>query len=237
MIEANTAQIKRYEADLKTFAAKAFPVATRSTLNKGAFSGRKIAINHVAGKMIERNSFTRNSVRVDKASGTDVSRQEARLGSIAAYMAGQEFGETLQAKGKHGRPIPTPASSGEQSLPRRKLPRKPNKFSNIALSRKAAAGANRRARNRIAVMEAAAGKGGSKFVFLDLGRRAGIYRVSGGKRRPKLRKIYDLSRRTVVVPQRKWLKPATDITAKQMPRYYGQELQKQLRKARVLGYR
>lgn len=236
MIEINSDQIQQYESDLKTFAKKAYPFATKATINRAAFTGRDIAQSMVKGKMIERNKFTRQSIQVDTARTLVVSRQFALLGSTADYMKTQEFGGTLQAEGKEGRPIATAAASGESSLPRKRLPRRPNKMRNIQLNRGSRAGANRKAKNKAAIMQAAAGKG-SRFVFLDMGRRSGIYRVLGGKRKPRLRKIWDMSRRTVRVPARPWLKPATDKAARELPRYYRDALLFQLKRQDLFGYR
>jgi len=234
VIEINSADIKQYESDLKMFAKKAFPFATNATVNRAAFTGRAIAQKIVQGKMIERNSWTRKSIQVERSRTLTVSRQQALLGSFADYMRAQEFGVTLQATGSEGRPIATPAASGEQALPRRKLPRKPNKLRNIQLNRGTRPGANRAAKNRVAVLQAASGKG-SRYVFLDMGRRSGIYRVMGGKRKPRISKIWDLSRRVVRVPARPWLKPATDKAVKELPRYYRDALLHQLKRHNIFG--
>lgn len=243
MITVNVTDVAEYEKDLKAFAHRAFPFATKATINRAAFAGRDIAKDVIKGKMIERNRYTARSIQVEMARTLVVSRQEAVLGSTADYMETQEFGGTIQSGGKHGRPIATAAASGESSLPRRKLPRPVNRRDRLKLQRLKA----RKAKNwKQALIFAgqAAVSGGSRVVFLDLGATKGIYRIVGGSRRfkrgwpkgAKLRKLYDLSRRTVAIPARPWLYPATMAAADQMPEFYAEALVFQLRRQGILGY-
>lgn len=233
MIKSNLTDVKQFEADLKRFKASAYPFATKQTINQSARNTVKVAKDIVSGKMTLRNAWTARSIQYDRAQGSVVSAQRALVGSTQPYMADQEFGTTKRAKGGRGVPIATPAASGETSLPRRKLPKKVNRLSSIALKRAGAIRAGSRAqRNRVAV-DMAHGKG---FVFLDLGRRSGIYRVMGGKRKPKLRKVWDMSRPSVVIPQRRWLLPAVEAIAPRMPTYYANALRAQLARHGILGY-
>lgn len=228
--------VKQYEADLKTFARRAFPFATKATVNSAAFAGQKIARDFIKGRFIERNTFTRRSVQVEQARTLNVRRQYATLGSTADYMERQEFGGVIRATGKEGHPIATPAASGEGALPRRKQVPKGRRLGAIRLSGRRVAAKTRKQRNRAVVMQAAARGGRSRYVFLDLGRRAGIYQVLGGKRRPRIKKIWDMSRRTVVTRPRPWLLPATQLAAGRLPQYYADALVFQLRRAGILGY-
>ncbi len=229
MITINSSEIKQFESDLLTFKKRAYPFATKATVNKAAFVGRTIAQSIVRGKMTQRNKFTQQSIRVQQTRTLIVSRQEALLGSVADYMADQEFGTVLFSNGRAGRPIATPYASGEQSLPRRRLPRKANKMANIRLPRGKRPGANRKAKNRAAILMAAQGNG-RRYVFLDMGRRSGIYKVLGGKRKPRIRKVWDMSRRSVRIPARPWLLPATTKASKEMPHYYRDALVFQLKR-------
>lgn len=235
MIQIDASQVRQLESDLKTFKLRAYPFATKETINRTAKAGRKIARDIAKGRFILRNTWTRRSIQVEMARTLNVSRQYATLGSTADYMETQEFGGNKPPLGRWGTPIPTPAASGESSLPRRRLPKRVNKLSSIALGRSRTRVLNRKARNRAAVMEAAS-KGGTGFVFLELGRRAGIYRVSGGTDRPRLTKIWDMSKRIITIPRRPWLLPATNKAIPLMPRYYRDALIAQLRRHNVLGY-
>ena len=91
MISINDKELKRYERDLKTFASRAYPFATRQTVNAAAFKAQGFARENVSRDMVERNRFTRQSVQVDKAGTLNVRRQAARVGSIAPYMELQEY--------------------------------------------------------------------------------------------------------------------------------------------------
>lgn len=234
MLDVDQKQVKEYEQDLKTFARSAFPHATKATLNKAAFETQKRSRMNIRWNMTTRNRFTEQSVQVEMAKGMTVDSQKAVVGSTADYLYDQEFGATVRGKGA-SKAIPTAYSAGQAdgTRPRSKLPRKPNQMQSIQLKRRAA-GQNVWQRNRIAIQLAA--ESGSKFVYLEMGRSKGIFRVLGGKRKPRIRMVWSLSRRSVVVPKNPWLGPATDDTRQDMPRYYREALLYQLRRAGVLGY-
>lgn len=236
MISADDKQLRKLEKDLKTFAAKAFPFATRETLNRAAFETRKRGQMNIRWNMTTRNRFTEQSVRVERAKGLRVESMQARTGAEPDYLYRQEFGGTAKGRGAAQQAIATTYSSGESEgvRPRSKLPRKPNQMQSIQLKRQGAGAKNRRQRNLLATIEAAGS--GSKFVYLDLGRRKGIFRVLGGRRNTRVRMVWDLTRKAVRTPKNPWLKPATDDTVQDMPRYYEQALLQQLQRHGVLGY-
>lgn len=230
MFRIETRDIKRMENDLKAFRAKALPFATRNTVNQAAFTAMGAARKGVRDGMVNRNRFTEQSIRVNQARTLAISRQAATVGSIADYMEDQEFGATQVKSGKEGVAIPTAYSAGQgrDAQPRTRLPRKPNKMANISLQNRAKRGASRKQRNLVAIKTAAAN--GHKFVFLDMGRRKGIFRVTGGKRRPKLQMVHDLTRQAVTIPRNPWLRPAVEQTRPQLPRLYADSLRFQLRR-------
>ena len=179
--------------------------------------------------MVNRNRFTKQSIQVEQARTLNVARQSSAVGSTQSYMADQEFGATKSKKGKRGVAITTGYAAGQEGQePRTKLARKPNKMANIRLRRKRKKGKNRLQQNIIAIHEAAAS--GQKYVFLDLGRREGIFKVIGGKRRPKIKMVQDLSNESVDVPRNPWLKPVVDTTRSVMPTFYRDALVFQLRR-------
>lgn len=229
MIKVNTKQIKEYEKDLKTFAERAYPYATRYTVNTAAFKARELSQDNLRSDMVLRNRFTVNSIRVDKTGTLAVSRQAAVVGSIADYLETQEFGGTKQSSGGKGVAIATSYSAGEEGQrPRTRLPRRPNKMGNIQLQKRRKAGSSRKQQNFIAVQQAA--KSGQKFIYLDLGRRRGIFRVTGGKRKPKLKMVQDLTRSSVTIPKSPWLAPAVKDTEKYIPGIYLDALKFQLQR-------
>ncbi len=235
MIKLDDKQLKRFEADLKTFASRAFPFATKQTINGTAFEAQKRAKSNIRESMITRNRFTESSVRVVQARGLVVNRQEARTGSIAAYMADQEFGDTKHSTGKHGVAIPTSYSAGQgEAKPRSRLPRKANALQNVQLSkRRGRSKGSKLQQNFVKVKQAA--ENGDRYVFLDLRRGPGIFRVLGGKRKPRIRMIADLSRRSVVIPRNPWLAPAAEAARRGIPVRYERALRFQLRRQGILG--
>lgn len=230
MLTINDKQIRRYEDDLKTFKRKAYPFATRATVNGAAFSARGFAQENIRNSMIERNRFTASSVRVKQSRTLDVRRQAAIVGSIADYMEDQEFGATKTRKGKKGVPIQTSYSAGlaKDAQPRTRLPRKANALQNIQLRKRRKKGSSRKHQNFIAIRQAA--ETGSKYVYLDLGRKQGIFRVLGGKRRPYIRMVADLSETSVNIPKNPWLAPAVARTEQEIPGLYAEALRFQLRR-------
>ncbi len=215
MFKMDTSNIEKLERDLGKMAEKAIPFAIRNTLNKSAFVAREEYQDQIRENMVTRNKFTERSVRVKTTKSLNPKRMEAIVGSIADYMESQEFGDVKAKKGKEGVPIATSYAAGlsEQAKPRTRLPRKPNKMQNIILSKKRK-GANRKQRNVIAVKEAA--KSGQKYAFLDMGRTKGLFKVVGGKRRPRVKMVHDLSRTSVRIPRNPLLKPAVAATRPKM---------------------
>lgn len=230
MFSIDDREIKRLERNLKTFKARALPFATKATINEAAFTARRIAQVGIRRKLITRNKFTEQSVRVVQSKGLNINRQAAIVGSMTPYMEIQEFGGTKRKKGKKGVPIATSYGSGEGegARPRTRLPRKPNKLQNIKLARSSNKGKGRRQKNLIAVRVAA--KSGQKYVYLDLGRREGLFKVIGGKRNPRVKMVWSLENETVVIKKRPWLFPATQKAAAFIPRNYRRALQFQLKR-------
>lgn len=228
MFAVNDSDIKQMESDLKTFASKALPFATRNTVNGAAFEARKIAQTGIRENMVNRNRFTVQSVRVEQTRTLNIRNQAAIVGSIADYMADQEFGAIKNKTGKEGVVIATSysAGQGEDAQPRTRLPRKPNKMANIQLQKRRKKGSSRKQQNLVAIKQAA--KTGRKYVFLDLGRRQGIFKVIGGKRRPKIKMVHDMTSESVVIPKNPWLKPAVDKV--DVPKIYRKSLEFQLKR-------
>ena len=230
MFKIDTKDIKQLEDDLKRFAFRAYPFATKSTLNRSAFEAQKIARSNVSKDMIERNKFTKQSIQVKQAKTLNVRQQSASVGSIAPYMETQEFGGIKHSKGKQGVPIATSYSAGQgmSSGARTRLSRKSNKLANIQLNKRGARAKNKRQRNLLAVKEAASS--GNKFVYLELQKKKGIFKVIGGKRSPKLRMVHDLTEQSVTIQKNPWLRPAVQRVEVLMPGYYRDALIFQLKR-------
>ena len=151
------------------------------------------------------------------------------MGTIADYLEVQEFGGTKLKRGSVGVAIPTSYAAGQAlgSQPRIRLARRANQLKAIRLKRSRKRGSNRKQRNIAAI------RSGQKFVFLDLGRRQGIFRVLGGKRKPRIKMVWDMTQQAVVIPRNPWLQPATRRVEKVLPRLYREALRFQLRRHRL----
>lgn len=202
--------VTRMEHYLEAFNKRALPHATRNTVNTAAFQARGFAQENIRENMTTRNKFTERSVRVEQTKSLDISKQESTVGSVAGYLADQEFGATKHKTGSEGVAIATSysAGQGENTQPRTRLPRRPNKLANIQLQRRRKKGGSRKQQNLMAIRQAATT--GRKYLFLDLGRSKGIFRVVGGRRRPKIKMVHDMSRESVVIPKNPWLEPAQE---------------------------
>lgn len=239
-ITLDDSDIKRFERDLKLFARKAFPFATKETINRAAFGTQKAARATIAKTMITRTKGKRSaagSVLVNPTKTLRVSRQIAATGSTELFMERQEFGFTERSEGKHGVPLITAFASGEgmQTVPRRRLATRVHHVPNIQLRRQGRRRLSARQRTLVAVKQAA--KSGNKFVFLNLGRKKGLFKILGTKKKPLPRMVADLSGRTHQIQPRPWLKPSFDLVARQLPRFYRDALRKQIHRHRVFSAR
>jgi len=76
-------------------------------------------------------------------------------------------------------------------------------------------------------------KTGRKDVFIDTGRKQFIARVTGGKRNPRVKMLYDLSHRSTPIPRNPWLAPATDKAVTKRQGFYNKHLKKQFERLKV----
>lgn len=224
-------QLIEFERTLRLFAAKAQPHAVRGMLNTAAFQTQKEARNTIKSRMVirARGKFGAvGSVLVNRTVGLNVRTMRSATGSIAGYMADQEFGGSKATKGKRGVPIPTTSASGEGrgARPRRRVPRRGRALRNIRLSSRRnnpKGGALSRNRKAFIAVKLAQQKG-DEFVFLDLQRAPGIYRVT----RQGINLIYETKRTSVTIPRNPWLKPSVDKVRPRMPAIWQKELKRQL---------
>lgn len=235
MFTIDVSDIEKLEKHILEFKEKALPHATRNAINNGVYKAQQEARSEVKATMIMRNRFTIQSIQYDKAKSLKIENQIAIVGSTQKYMADQEFGETKNKTGKEGVAIPSPYSSGESGLPRKKLPRKPNTLRMIELTKGRKKGVSTRQRNFVAIKMAVKSK--KRFVFLQLGKKKGIFRVLGGSmkgkkyQRPReLKKVHDMTYDSVKIPIHKWLYPSVMRIKALMPEIYVKELWKQVKK-------
>jgi len=152
------------------------------------------------------------------------------------YMEDQEFGTTKGKKGKKGVSIPTTVSSGEGegARVRRRVVRRPLRMKRIKLLR---TGVKSRSKMQfiVATIKAAAKMGGrNRFIYLPFNNHPGIYQVTGGRKKPKIKLIYDLSRKSIIIAPNPWLSPASDRAARGIPKFYEKSTFFHLKKAGIL---
>lgn len=194
------------ETMLAMLAPKAVPHAVRDTLNETAFTVRKEWISLIEAKFILRNKYTVKSIRVAKASGTDLSTMQAVVGSAADYMDEQEEGATRVKKGKHGVAIPTPTAAGQgaRANPRKRPIRRPNYLG--AIHPTSSKVGPKFQRNAVAI--ALAIRKGTRVAYLETKETKGLFQVTGTERRPKVRMLYDLQHASVKIPKAPTLGPS-----------------------------
>ena len=207
---------------------RGIPFAVKGTLNTAAFTARPMWQREIKDQMITRNTWTTRRIGIDKARGRGVDAMKSTIGHTEEYMRQQEEGDVVAKSGKHGKPIPTTVASGEgrSSGPRRRLVRRPNRMGSIVLTDRR--GTSRRQRNAIAISMAM--RAGRRYVFLELSRaRQGIFRIMGGRRRPRIEMIWDLSRASIRIPKNPTLEPTMKAMERKLPRIAVDEIQKQIR--------
>lgn len=237
VITVDFSEVEELTRRLEKLNERGFPHAVRMALNDSAFKGRELYRQEMRSSMTLRNRFTEGSVRVQKARGMKPRRMESAVGSIQPYMRTQEEGGTERKRGKVGVAIPTSVASreGRNKRPKRRIVRRMSQhgLGRIELARRT--GKGRKQRNAIAIAEAK--RRGRKHVFLDLGRRKGIFRVGGGRRSVRIDMVWDLSRRQVRIPKNPMLRRATTRVGAFLPRIHEEALRTQINAVLIFGKR
>ena len=232
-IKIDHSEVDELFARLENIRKKAIPYATRFTLNKAVFNGRSIAQREIDKRMTLRNAFTKRGVVFDKATGNNIRTQCAKLGAASSrqYLAEQETGITKTSSGAKGLKIPTPTASGEgmHANPIKKNRRKRFKLQNIRLSNRKSGGKSKGQKTHLKIMQTA--KSSQKLTYLELpnGKR-GIFQVKGGKRKPKIFMVWNMTKRMVKIPKNPWLASSTKIVNKSIPNIFVDELKNQIEK-------
>lgn len=237
MIEVTLKGLDEMQRQLEAVAKRAVPYAARDVVNTLAFKGRELWQQEMRSALTLRNQFTERRALVERTRSLRVSDMEAKLGHTEPYMANLEFGQPERAA-KQWRPIPTESAAGQSKGSLRSGRKRAVRRANIiralgSLKAKGFKGRSRKAQNARAVR--AAIKSGRRLALLDFGRRKGIYRITGGKR-PKVVKLYDLSRRVTPMPKVPTLQRALDKTLALGPQVAHAALTKQLQRAKVASY-
>ncbi len=227
----------RFRNALHDYGRKGVPHAARNGLNRTVFEGRKVWHDNLDKTLTLRNTWTKRSIRYAKARGTNLFRLEATLGSTEEYMALQERGGVQRKKHKHGVPIPSPVASGEGRgvRPRKRMVRKPHRMENIQLARRRGLSSlPRRQRNAAAIQMAK--REGRKHVFLRTENRKGLFKLSGGRRNPRIDLVWDLSKGTVRIPPSRTLASTVRDLMPRLPGFHVDALKDQLRRFHARGF-
>lgn len=220
-------EIEKFARDLDKMAKRAIPHAMRNSLNRSAFAGRKIWKKEIKSTFVTRNTWTERSIRVDKARGTNLTRMESVLGSVADYMGKQERGGRVSGRGKT-KSIPTSFAAGQMgAIPRTRLVRGAHKVGRIRLGRKPRGG-TRRQRNAIGIKQAAAQ--GRKFVFLELPTSRGLFKLTGGKRKPSIKMVWSLSQSSVQLKPEPTLKRTLKRMDRVIPKIHMGAIKEQIKR-------
>lgn len=228
-VRADLSDFKRLTRDLEKVSGVAVPYGARDALNAIAFEGRKLWQRELKDTFVLRNDWTTRRLIVEKAKGLSLSTLKSVLTSPDAYLLKQEIGGTED----HSVPTGVATGEGRGASPRRKLVRQPNKVGNIALGQRYRRG-SRKQRNAIAVRMAAAE--GRKFVYLELPKRKGLFRIKGGRRNPELDMVWDTTSKSHVVHPSPTLHLTVKRLEQKIPALMTSALIDQLRRHKVFGY-
>jgi hypothetical protein len=226
---------ERFERDLRRMAKQAIPHAARNALNSSAFETQKRWRAEVKQSFTTRNSFTERAILVDKAKGLNTRAMVAVVGSVAPYMADQEYGGTVRGGGSK-KAIPGPVAAGQSPGGKRtRLVRAPNKLSAIHVRRPLQRYGKRR-RNAVAIAIALSKK--DRFVMLERkkGGGRGLFALKGTKRAVRTRLLWDVSKRSVRVRPEPTLQRSMKALDARYPTIWHDALVAQLRRHRVWGY-
>lgn len=242
MFSIDDRETQRLEKQLKTFKKRALPFATKETLNRAAFNAQKGYKREAQKDLTLRNKFTLQSIRVEQAKGLNVRQQISIVGSTAPYMEDQEFGGHKTRKSREGVSIATSysAGQGDDTRPRTKLPRKPNKLENIKLKTKKRTPKNNKQSLVFKVQDAV--ESGNRAIYHKFNNGTkGIFRVVGGRKKfkrgwpvgAKIKMVWDMTRPSVRIPKEPMLKPAHKKAASMLPRFYRDSLRFQIKRHNI----
>lgn len=222
------------QRELETMAKRAVPYAARDMLNSLAFAGRKIWQDEMRASLTLRNAWTTRQALVQKASGTRMPEMQSVLGHTEDYMLRMEYGAGEHAK-RGGVFIPTETAAGQAKgslrAGRKRAVRKSLIIKVLGKVKRQPRSLSRKARNARAIREAI--RDGSRLAYLEMERKRGIYIIKGGRKRPDVRKLYDLTRPFVPMPRIPTLQRTIDRTMTQAPSIGLAAVMRQLDRLRI----
>jgi hypothetical protein len=211
------------QRQLEALSKKGLAAAARETLTGMAWAGRKIWQQRLEADNTLRNSFTARRVIVVPARGSQMKGMEASLGHHSEYVRSLEFGiEGTGARPGHAVGVPDLAARGGNI---KKLVSRPNKLGTIGRLPTKRKGKTMKSRNAEALRVAS--KSGKKLAVLEGPKSRGIFKVSGRKK-AKVRKLWDLSHKKVSRPKRPTLMRTVGDVLQNAPAIAQKAMEKQL---------
>jgi hypothetical protein len=228
--------VDEMQRQLQTLASRSLPFAARETVNGMAFAGRAAWQEEMRHALTLRNRFTERRALVERATTLRMSRMQAVLGHTEPYMATLEGGGAERAD-KRFRPIPTEVAAGQAKGSTKSGRKRAVRVANIIthLSRRIPGGGksgSRKARNAKAIQGAI--RTGRRLALLDLGKRKGIFRITGRKKL-NISMLYDLTRRVTPVPRVPTLRRAVERASAKGPELASRALEKQFERLKGHG--
>ena len=196
MIKANLTEIekttKKAINNLKVINKKSIPHATRFTLNNLAYKSQQEAQKLTEKDFINRNKFTKKSLRFEKANGINIRKMNSFVGSVADYMRLQEEGGLSKSKS-------VPSLGSRVSKNEKKMVSRAKYISKMGLikgkySKKGSKGSQYIAKLYAGLKEKKAVKIGNSLYQVNSIKR------SKGRIKPKITKLYTINQRLRVKP-------------------------------------
>jgi len=222
-MQVDTKQLLHSVRRLELISSKSLRNAQLDTINDLAFMTKRSAERITNEDLTLRSRYMTKTMRVKRA---DKRSMTSTVGSLSEGLAKQEGGFTERASGS-GVAVPTSYASGEKRAPKRlRQVRKANRVGNIRLDKTRYA--SRKQQNAAQVRQAV--DGGNRYVYMDLGKVKGLFRVYGGKRKPQPQLIQSLSQKTVRVRGIGWLERAREENISKLFSTYSTRVQQQLKR-------
>lgn len=220
MLKVDTTDIEHLEDALTILNKKALPYAVKRALDATAWKAREHAQEIIGDEFVERNRWTRGSIRVEKARIEPIDRQHSAFGSVRDYMRVQEKGGVKKPQSGRRLPIPTSTAAGQAPTqkPRTRQVQQRKRMSAIRFRSRFKRWGGK-AQAAIAAVNQATKKG-DRFLYLELpSGTKGVFEVVGGSpsgrgwaQGSRLEMVADLSRASVRIPKHRWMRPAADKT-------------------------
>lgn len=235
MIDFDDSEIKQLVVQLDRLNKRGFFFAAKYALADMMWEARPIAQQVVAEKFTLKNKYTQQSIRALRPTGSTIETLAARVGSTAAYMEKQERGfRSTPFHGVGGAPVPTSAAANQKgAVPRTKPPGRRHRLSQTANAPMVQKGKRAGRKGSPGALISEAAQSNKKHVLLHLGNTSGIFRIFGGKRRPKIEMVTALLQGTVMVPARPWIGEVANRAFPLLRRHYQANLRRQIGMAAV----